>query len=100
MWRSQAASAGEGTLEKAAQRLRFSPQQLQAALGEAPSWEKLEEEVGNEPPHHSRQDIGQLDRLLPDYNTVGSASKTIHFLHRYLVNLVINLSQREKQDTL
>lgn len=31
--------------------------------------------------------------LLPDYNAVGSPSKTIHFLHRYLVNLVINLSQ-------
>lgn len=37
--------------------------------------------------------IRQRDRLLPDYNAVGSPSKTIHFLHRYLVNLVINLSQ-------
>lgn len=38
--------------------------------------------------------------LLPDYNTVGSPSKSIHFLHRYLVNLVINLRQMRKNALL
>lgn len=39
-------------------------------------------------------------RLLPDHNAVGSPSKTIHFLHGYLVNLVINLSQRKNNTFL